>query len=125
MSSAFAARFRERYAALRFLLGIALEMSAGILSSQLAAKDYSTAVSREMAITAGQLSEPVLNAGIDNPLVQGADRFSTTRDFMAMRRIGVMQEFTRTDERRSRAAMKSTCACRRNWKPIRSGCRRN
>jgi outer membrane protein TolC len=69
-------------------------------SRQLAAQDASIAASREMAAAAGQLPDPVLKLGIDNLPVDGGDRFSLGRDFMTMRRIGVMQEFTRNDKRR-------------------------
>ena len=69
-------------------------------SRQLAAQDASITAAREMAVAAGQLPDPVLKLGIDNLPVDGADRFSLTRDFMTMRRIGVMQEFTRDDKRR-------------------------
>ena len=69
-------------------------------SRQLAAQDASISASREMAAAAGQLPDPVLRLGIDNLPADGADRFSVGRDFMTMRRIGVMQEFTRNDKRR-------------------------
>ena len=69
-------------------------------SRQLAAQDASIAASREMAAAAGQLPDPVLKLGIDNLPVDGTDRFSLTRDFMTMRRIGVVQEFTRDDKRK-------------------------
>lgn len=71
-------------------------------SRQLSAQDYAVTASREMAVSAGQLPDPVLKAGIDNLPVTGTDRFSTTNDFMTMRRIGVMQEITRADKRRLR-----------------------
>lgn len=73
-------------------------------SRQLAAQDSAVAASREMAAAAGQLPDPTLKFGIDNLPINGADRFSVTRDFMTMRRIGVMQEFTRQEKRRLRAA---------------------
>ena len=73
-------------------------------SRQLAAQDASITAAREMAVAAGQLPDPVLRLGIDNLPIDGADRFSVGRDFMTMRRIGVMQEFTRDDKRRLRAA---------------------
>ena len=73
-------------------------------SRQLAAQDSAVYASREMAVAAGQLPDPVLRLGIDNLPIEGADRFSVTRDFMTMRRIGVMQEFTREEKRRLRAA---------------------
>ncbi len=72
-------------------------------SRQLAAQDASIASSREMAAAAGQLPDPVLRLGIDNVPADGTDRYSIARDFMTMRRIGVMQEFTRGDKRKLRA----------------------
>ena len=54
---------------------------------------------REMAVAAGQLPDPVLKVGVDNLPINGTDRFSLSRDFMTMRRIGVMQEMTRFDKR--------------------------
>lgn len=57
---------------------------------------------REMAVAAGQLPDPVLKLGINNLPINGEDRFSLTRDFMTMRSVGVMQEFTREDKRRAR-----------------------
>src|SRR5678816_126066 len=61
-------------------------------SRQLVAQDSAVLASREMAVAAGQLPDPVLKLGIDNLPVTGEDRYSLTRDFMTMRRIGVMQE---------------------------------
>ena len=72
-------------------------------SRQLAAQDAGITASREMAAAAGQLPDPVLRLGIDNLPVDGADRYSIGRDFMTMRRIGVMQELTRNDKRKLRA----------------------
>jgi outer membrane protein TolC len=72
-------------------------------SRQVAAQDAAGAASREMAVAAGQLPDPVLKAGIDNLPINGEDRFSLTRDFMTMRRIGVMQELTRGEKRELRA----------------------
>ncbi|HYT47852.1 MAG TPA: TolC family protein, partial [Burkholderiales bacterium] len=71
-------------------------------SRQLAAQDATTAASREMALAAGQLPDPVLKLGVDNLPVTGADQFSLGRDFMTMRRIGVMQELTRSEKRQLR-----------------------
>src|ERR1700712_1351223 len=59
-------------------------------SRQLAAQDASIVALKEMGAAAGQLPDPVLKLGIDNLPVDGADRFSVARDFMTMRRIGVM-----------------------------------
>ncbi len=73
-------------------------------SLQLPARDAAAAASRDMAVAAGQRPDPVLKASITNLPVDGADRFSLTRDFMTMRSIGVMQEFTREDKRKARSA---------------------
>ena len=72
-------------------------------SRQLAAQDSAVRSSREMAVAAGQLPDPVLKMGIDNLPINGPDQFSATRDFMTMRRIGVMQELTRGEKRDLRA----------------------
>lgn len=72
-------------------------------SRQLAAQDSAVAASREMAVAAGQLPDPVLKLGVDNLPVDGQDRFSFTRDFMTMRRIGIVQELTRGAKRELRA----------------------
>jgi len=58
---------------------------------------------RERAIAAAQRPDPVLRLSLDNLPVDGADRFSITRDFMTMRSIGLMQTFTRADKRSARA----------------------
>lgn len=71
-------------------------------SQQIVAADASAAAVNEMAVAAGQLPDPVLKLGVDNVPLSGPDRFSLTRDFMTMQRIGVMQELTRSDKRRLR-----------------------
>lgn len=68
-------------------------------SQQLVAQGAVTRAAREMAVSAGQLPDPVLKLGVDNLPVTGPDRFSVARDFMTMRRIGFSQEITRSDKR--------------------------
>jgi cobalt-zinc-cadmium efflux system outer membrane protein len=59
--------------------------------------------SAEQAIApAGALPDPQLVAGIDNLPVTTGDAFNLTRDFMTMRKVGVMQEFPQREKRRSR-----------------------
>ena len=70
----------------------------------LVAQDVGAAAAREMAIAAGQLPDPTLKAGINNLPIDGPDRFSLTRDFMTMRSVGVVQEFTRDEKRKARSA---------------------
>jgi len=72
-------------------------------SRMLAGQDSAVSASREMAVAAGQLPDPMLKLGVDNLPVDTSDRFSLTRDFMTMRQIGVMQEITRSDKRQARA----------------------
>lgn len=73
------------------------------ISSQVTAQDSAIAASRHMAIAAGQLPDPTLKAGIDNLPVTGSDRLSLGADFMTMRRVGIMQEFTRGEKLRLRS----------------------
>lgn len=73
-------------------------------SRQIPAQDTAVAASRELAAAAGQRPDPVLKAGINNLPVNGPDQFSLTRDFMTMRSIGVMQEFTRDGKLKARTA---------------------
>lgn len=71
-------------------------------SRQIVAHDFAATASREMAVAAGQLPDPILKLGVDNLPVEGPDRFSIGRDFMTMRRVGVMQELTRSEKLRLR-----------------------
>jgi outer membrane protein TolC len=72
-------------------------------SQQLIAQDARTTAAREQGVSAGQLPDPVLKLGIDNLPANGLDRLSLTRDFMTMRRIGVMQEIPPLEKRQLRA----------------------
>lgn len=73
-------------------------------SQQLIAQDHATAAARDMAVSAGQRPDPTLKLGINNLPIDGPDRFSVTRDFMTMRSVGVMQEFTREEKRLARSS---------------------
>jgi outer membrane protein TolC len=53
---------------------------------------------------AATLPDPRLLVGLDNLPVTGADRFSTSADFMTMQRIGLMQEVPNTAKREARTA---------------------
>ncbi len=68
----------------------------------LAASTAAAQGAREMAVAAGQLPDPVFRAGVDNLPVNGPDAFSLERDFMTMRRVGLMQEYVSTDKREAR-----------------------
>ncbi len=71
-------------------------------SSQLTAQDAAATAVREMAASAGRLPDPVLKLGVENVPVNGPDRLSLSRDFMTMRRIGLMQEIPRAEKRQLR-----------------------
>jgi outer membrane protein TolC len=68
----------------------------------ISALDAASRASRELAVSAGQLPDPVLRAGIDNLPINGPDAFSLDRDFMTMRRIGLMQEYVSSAKRNAR-----------------------
>ncbi len=66
------------------------------------AHDAAARGAREMAVASSQLPDPVLRAGIDNLPVNGPDAWSLDRDFMTMRRIGLMQEYVSSAKREVR-----------------------
>jgi outer membrane protein TolC len=72
-------------------------------SQQLAANNASIAASRAMAAAAGELPDPVLKLGVENLPVNGPDRWSLSRDFMTMRRIGLSQELPSAQKRQLRS----------------------
>ncbi len=67
---------------------------------QTAAKAAMLEGAQAVAPSAGRLPDPELVAGVDNLPVDTADRFSFTRDFMTMRKVGVMQSFPNGAKRR-------------------------
>ena len=96
------------HAAVPLLAAEPLTLAEAILiatdrSQQLVAQGVVTRAAREMAVSAGQLLDPVLKLGVDNLPVTGPDKFSVSRDFMTMRRIGLSQEITRSDKRQLKA----------------------
>ena len=52
------------------------------------------------APSAGRLPDPELITGVDNLPIDTVDRYSFTRDFMTMRKIGLMQSFPNGEKRR-------------------------
>ena len=84
-----------------------LSLSAAVSASLARSRslDASTAAvqgAREMAVAAAQRPDPVLRLSLDNLPVDGPERFSTTRDFMTMRSIALMQTLPDADKRRAR-----------------------
>jgi outer membrane protein TolC len=72
-------------------------------SRQPAAQASMAAAAREMAVAASRRPDPVLRLGVNNLPIEGPDRFRTSRDFMTMRSIGVMQELTRKEKLAARS----------------------
>jgi len=70
----------------------------------LAAQHQALAGAQAIQVSAATLPDPRLTVGVDNLPISGADRFSLTRDFMTMQRIGVMQEVPNRAKRQARAA---------------------
>jgi outer membrane protein TolC len=72
-------------------------------SPQLASQRAMVEAAREMAGPAGELPDPKLKLGVENVPTDGVDRWSLTRDFMTMSKIGVMQDFPREAKRKLRS----------------------
>jgi outer membrane protein TolC len=69
-------------------------------SPQLASQHAMVEAAREMVGPAGELPDPKLKLGVENVPTDGPDRWSLTRDFMTMSKVGLMQEFPREEKRR-------------------------
>lgn len=80
----------------------ALSLAAQRSEAARAARAAAAGASESVHV-AGQLPDPMLRAGIDNLPVTGADRFSTTREGMTMKRVGISQEWLSADKRDARA----------------------
>jgi outer membrane protein TolC len=68
----------------------------------LRARQAGLEAAQALTMSAGRLPDPELIIALDNLPVSGPDAYSTTDDFMTMRRIGVMQEFPAGSKRRLR-----------------------
>jgi len=87
--------------------GLSLEQAGRLAREQapsLAAQQHALAGAQAVQPAAATLPDPRLTLGVDNLPVSGADRFSLTRDFMTMQRIGVMQEVPNRAKREARGA---------------------
>jgi len=82
-----------------FGLDEAIERALGG-SPQIVAAQASLEGAQELTPSAGRLPDPEAIVGVDNLPVNSADRFSLTRDFMTMRKVGVMQSFPSGAKRR-------------------------
>ena len=65
---------------------------------QIDAQAAALRAAQQSSLGAGELPDPKLLLGIDNIPTDGPDRFNLTREFMTMRKIGFMQDFTRSEK---------------------------
>jgi outer membrane protein, heavy metal efflux system len=101
---------------LMFLLGVASLSAAEPLSFEaaldlatrsspdIAVQTASVEAARSASVAAGRLPDPKLTFGIENLPVTGEEKGSLTRDFMTMRKVGVMQDIPNSGKRDSRTA---------------------
>jgi outer membrane protein, heavy metal efflux system len=68
---------------------------------QVAARNAGVEAAESLAQGAGRLPDPSAIVGIDNLPASGPDAWSTSRDFMTMRKVGLMQEFPAASRRRA------------------------
>jgi outer membrane protein TolC len=71
-------------------------------SARIAAQAAAVTAASDLAGRAAALPDPKLKFGLENVPVSGEDAWSLTRDFMTMKRIGVMQDIVNGDKRRAR-----------------------
>ncbi|HJY41030.1 MAG TPA: TolC family protein [Steroidobacteraceae bacterium] len=67
---------------------------------QVSARTANLEAMQSLATGAGRLPDPELVVGVDNLPVTGPDAYSTTSDFMTMRKVGVMQAFPAATKRK-------------------------
>ena len=80
-------------------LEVAVERALEI-APQVGARTANVEAMQALTVSAGRLPDPELVVGVDNLPVNGPDAYSTTSDFMTMRKVGVMQEFPAASKRR-------------------------
>jgi outer membrane protein TolC len=86
--------------------GLTLEQAVQLSTERSASNKAGVAsvqASREVAVKADQLPDPMLKLSVENVPTDGPDRWSTTRDFMTMRRVGIEQQWVSSDKRVARS----------------------
>jgi outer membrane protein TolC len=78
-------------------LSLAVQRSEAVRAAQAAAQGANHSIQ-----AAGQLPDPMLRAGVDNLPATGTDRWSSTRESMTMKRVGISQEWLSADKRAAR-----------------------
>lgn len=92
---------------------LALEQAVALAmerAPQLQAQHAAVESAQAQAIGAGRLPDPELVVGVDNLPVTGADAWSFDRDFMTMRKVGVMQAFPNGRKRASQRQLAAAAA---------------
>lgn len=89
----------------------ALQLATERSGAARAARASATSAS-ETSRAAGQLPDPVLGVSLENLPVTGSDRFSTTRDNITMKRIGISQEWVSAEKRSLRTAASTAMVAR-------------
>jgi outer membrane protein, heavy metal efflux system len=129
MSCGWACRLRRRHSVI-FLFLFAVACSAALAqpasplslnealqlaadqSPQLTAQRYGISAAEQAIPRARELPDPKLILGVDNLPVTGPDQFSLTRDFMTMRKVGVMQDFVHGEKRSLKGKLAENVAAR-------------
>ncbi len=70
-------------------------------SPELSVQRADLAAAQASAVAAGRLPDPKLIAGVDNVPINGVEQWSLDRDFMTMRKIGVMQDIPNARKRQA------------------------
>jgi cobalt-zinc-cadmium efflux system outer membrane protein len=73
-------------------------------SPDIAVQNASVEATQSASVAAGRLPDPKLTLGIENLPVTGEERGSLTRDFMTMRKVGLMQDVPNAGKREARSA---------------------
>jgi cobalt-zinc-cadmium efflux system outer membrane protein len=74
-------------------------------SPDIAVQTANVEAAKAASIAAGRLPDPKLAVGVENLPVTGADQWSLTRDFMTMRKVGLMQDVPNGAKRAAQRAV--------------------
>jgi len=103
LATAFAMLASVAYSAAPALSLVDAQRIASGDAPQIDAQAAALRAAQQASLGAGELADPKLILGIDNIPTDGADKYNLTRDFMTMRKIGLMQEFARDEKRKLRS----------------------
>ena len=74
-------------------------------SPDIAVQTAGVEAARSASVSAGRLPDPKLAVGIENLPVTGSEQWSLTRDFMTMRKVGLMQAVPNAAKRSAQVAI--------------------